>query len=249
MLWFFGDCVQAWLTDALLTSASDLPEEVEGYVLGRGLPERMFRNMGIGAWRCPSTESPAEDFRKKFGPHGELVQGWLSIPVRSPRGSLVGVEFRRWDGEKAVRKWHAPDAAWCPLFHGEWPLALHKIWAGGDVWVVEGIFDMCIARIVPERDVVLSTGGAAMSRQHVDFVARFMAPKAAFHLTYDNDETGRRQATGFTDEKTQRHVRGVPERLQRVGVTCHVTRYAGGKDPGEIWERGGVPALRAAFRL
>ncbi len=246
---YCGDFVQAWLNDALLTAADDLPEEVEGYALGRGLPERMFRNMGIGAWRLPPTEAPAEDFRKKFGPHGEVVQGWLSIPVRSPRGTLLGVEFRRWDGEKAVRKYHLADAAWNPLFHGEWPLALHKLWAGGDVWVVEGIFDMCLAHVVPERDAVLSTGGAAMSRQHVDFMARFLSPKALFHLTYDNDETGRRQATGFTDEKTKRHVPGVPERLRRVGVACHVTRYAGGKDPGEIWERGGAAALRTAFRL
>ena len=241
--------MQGWLNDALLTASANVYEEVEGYVLGRGLPERAFRNMGIGVWQPPSEDAPAADFQQKFGPRGEHVEGWLSIPVRSPRGLLLGVEFRRWDGEKAVRKYHLSDAAWNPLFHGEWPLSLHKIWLGGDVWLVEGIFDMCIGRIIPDRDVVLATGGAAMSRQHLDFLSRLLSSKAVLRLTYDNDETGQRQATGFYDDKTKRHVPGIPDRLRRVGINCQVTRYAGGKDPGEIWERGGHSALRTAFRL
>jgi DNA primase len=238
-----------WLNESLLSAASSVSEAVEGYVLGRGLPERTFRNMGIGVWEPPATDAPFADFRQKFGARGEHVAGWLSIPVRSPRGALLGVEFRRWDGEKAVRKYHLADASWNPLFHGEWPVSLHKIWQGGDVWLVEGIFDMCISRIVPDRDVVLATGGAAVSRQHLDFLSRFLSSKAMLRLTYDNDETGQRQATGFYDDRTKRQVPSVPDRFRRVGVNCTVTRYAGGKDPGEIWERGGYSALRAAFRI
>jgi DNA primase len=239
--------MREWLNDRLLSAHHEIPEEAEGYVIGRGLSEALFRSMGVGVWKTDLT-APDPSFQK-LGKGGAMVEGWLSIPIRNPVGKLLGVEFRTWQGEKKVRKFFLPEAQWSPVFYGNWPLDLHKVWEGGDVWVVEGIFDMCVSKIVPDKDVVLSTGGAALSSDNLEFLSRFLSRRAYFNLVYDNDETGRRQATGFNDEKTGRRVPGVPERLKRVGINCRVIRYSGGKDPGEIWNSGGTPALRKAFNL
>jgi hypothetical protein len=82
----------------------------------------------------------------------------LSIPVRSPRGTLIGVDFRTWGEEKkTVREFRLPEAAWNPTFTGVWPESLARIWAGGDVWIVEGLFDLALARVIPAKDVALAT--------------------------------------------------------------------------------------------
>jgi len=239
--------MRSWLNDRLLSARSRLTEEAEGYILGRGLSETLLESIGIGIWKTDLT-APDPSFQK-LGKGGEMVDGWLSIPIRTPTGRLLGAEFRKWDGEKKVRKFFLEESKWNPVLYGNWPLDLHKIWEGGDVWVVEGIFDMCISKIVPSKDSVLSTGGAALSAENLEFISRFLSRNAYFNLVYDNDETGRRQATGFLDDKTGRKVAGVPERLKRVGINCRVIKYSGGKDPGEIWNRGGVSALRQAFNL
>ena len=238
--------MREWLTQAVLGCAQNIPEEAEGYVLGRGLPSPLASEMQIGVWEPPSMKAPAEDFRK-FGGCGDHFKGWLAIPLWSPRAALVGVEFRKWAGEKRVRKYHLPASKWNPVFGGLTPSILHKIWKGGDVWLVEGVFDLALSHAIPTKDVALSTGGAILTHRHLSFLRRFMIPGAMVHLAFDEDETGRRQATGFTDEKSGRWVPGVPARLERVGVRCQVVRYRGGKDPGEIWEQGGKEALTRAF--
>jgi hypothetical protein len=237
-----------WLEDALAV-ATDFPEEVGGYLLGRGLTEAVIRGMGIGVWRGLEDPSPLATFREKFGPRGLGVVGWLSIPVRSPRGTLIGVDFRTWGEEKKnVREFRLPEAVWNPTFTGVWPDSLARIWAGGDVWLVEGLFDLAIARVLPAKDVALATGGAACSKHHIDFLARFVSPRAQVHLCYDADAAGEKQKTGWADPKTGKRYAGVPDRLLRVGVRCRAVHYGGGKDPGEIWERGGMAALRRTFR-
>ncbi len=40
--------MREWLTEALLSSAEDTPQEAEGYVLGRGLPSRLMEEMRVG---------------------------------------------------------------------------------------------------------------------------------------------------------------------------------------------------------
>jgi len=237
-----------WLEEAL-HEASGLPEEAEGYLLGRGLTEELVAGIGIGIWRGLKEASPSSTFLEKFGPRGTGVVGWLSIPIRSPRGNLIGVDFRTWTGEKkTVREFRLPEAAWNPSFTGVWPGSLDRIWAGGDVWLVEGLFDLAVSRVIPSKDVALATGGASCSKYHIDFLSRFVSPRAQVHLCYDADEAGEKQKFGWVDAATGKHHAGVPERLSRVGVRCRAVRYGGGKDPGEIWERGGAVALRRTFR-
>ena len=240
-----------WLTTAILEAAERVPEELEGYILGRGLPTALMEEMRIGLWEPPSEKAPDESYRKQNGARGEFRKGWMSVPYWSPRGRLVGVEYRTWsfDEEKRVRDYRLPESNWIPVFIGLTPSNLQKIWDGGDIWLVEGLFDISLQHVVPKGDVVLACGTARLSRLGLNFIKRFLAPGAMVHVAFDEDETGRKQVDGFTNEENGKWIPGVPDRLQRVGVRTRAVRYLGGKDPGEIWEKGGRSALSTAFRL
>lgn len=239
--------MREWLTQALLDSAEFLPEEAEGYVLGRGLPWRYTEEMRVGVWRCPHTPAPDATYAYRNGPKGHRVDHWLSIPLWSPRGRVVGVEYRRFDGEKEVRKYHLPESEWVPVFTGLTPSMLGRVWDGGDVWLVEGVFDLALAHVTPERDAVLAAGGAKITPDQLAFLCRFLSPGAMVHVVFDEDETGQKMAHGYIHPETKRRVWGVAERLRHAGLQSRVVQYRGGKDPGAIWERGGVSALRRSF--
>jgi DNA primase len=238
-----------WLNREILRAAAELSEELEGYVLGRGLPERLMQEMRVGL--CMRAEDPAPDstFRKRNGDYNQHRAGWLSIPLWSPRGKIIGVEYRRWDGEKEMRDYRIPESKWVPVFIGLTPSALQRIWDGGDVWLVEGVFDIALAHVVPEGDVVLGCGTARLSRPQTNFLARFLSSSSMVHVAFDEDEVGQKMVTGYTDDKTGKWVTGVLGWLDRVHVNSRHVRYRGGKDPGEIWEAGGKPALLKAFNL
>lgn len=54
--------MREWLTNALLDAAEALPEEAEGYAVGRGLPFRLLEEMRVGVWRCPEIPCPDNTF-------------------------------------------------------------------------------------------------------------------------------------------------------------------------------------------
>lgn len=238
-----------WLAAAVLDSSVNLPEEAEGYVLGRGLTYSLMEEMRVGVWNPPSDPAPDSTFRYRYGDTGGRLEGWLVFPVWAPRGRLVGVEFRRWDGEKEVNKHFLPDVSWSPAFMGLTPSALNRIWEGGDVWLVEGVFDLALAHIVPPGDAVLACGGAKITRSQLSFLQRFMGSNAVVHVAFDMDETGQKMVHGYQHPDTGRRVWGVVERLEKVGVRAQPVSYRGGKDPGEIWEIGGAASLRRSFAV
>jgi DNA primase len=241
--------VREWLVQAVARAYKERSEEIEGYVLGRGLRSTLADDMQVGMSCLTATPAPDPVYRKRNGPHGERRQHWLTVPFWSPRGRLVGLEYRRWDGEKGVQEYRLPEASTVPVFMGLTPAAMQKIWDGGDVWLVEGVFDIALAHAVPERDTVLACGSARVSNNQINFLKRFLASYATVHVAFDEDPTGRAHVDGYTDEKTGRRVFGVIERLERVELSCRAVRYRGGKDPGEIWERGGRAALKHSFKL
>jgi len=129
------------------------------------------------------------------------------------------------------------------------PSVLEKIWKGGNVWLVEGVFDLSISHVLPSGDVALACGTARVTRLQMSFLKRFLGRGATVFVAFDEDPTGRAQVEGYFDSKTERRMPGVIERMQRVEIPCVDVRYRGGKDPGEIWESGGREALRKSFRL
>jgi DNA primase len=110
------------------------------------------------------------------------------------------------------------------------------MWDGANVWVVEGLFDMfAMEWVIPERDVVLSSIRAAMTRWHIEFLRRF---HSKVYMTYDRDETGRRGIQGYVDDSGKRKM-GAMDILRKEGLECVDVPYRGGKDPGELWDKYG----------
>lgn len=240
--------MRAWLTKAI-EEAPPLSEEAEGYLRGRGLTGDVIRELGLCQWTPPDEPAPDEEFEARYGKGGRLLAGRLVCPMLSPRGKLLGMEVRtwRWGDDKRITDYRLREASWNPVFLGLTPAAMRRLWDGGEPWVVEGLFDRVLTRIVPERDVVLATVRAKLSDAHVEFFRRHVRRPAIVHMVYDEDETGRKQVEGWNDDKTGKRRWGALERLGRVGVGCRDIRYRGGKDPGVIWDNGGEDALRRAF--
>lgn len=226
-----GDCV--------------LTPRVEDYLLGRGAKEESIQAEGAVTWQVPEKDIPDAIFRQRYGPRGEKLSGWLICPVYSPKGALLGFEGRNTQ-QKMITDFRLPASKWSPFWLGTRRM-MSRIWAGGDVWVVEGLFDLFpLEWVVPETDAVLASVRAKLSRQHVAFLRRFC--KGWVHMVYDRDETGRKGTVGFVDD-TGKRVWGALESLEHAGLRCRDVTYRGGNDPGEIWDSGGVEALNAAFVL
>lgn len=237
--------MREWLLNAI--ESCQLPEYAEGYVLGRGLTYKLVKELKVCIWSAQPTRSPDSSYHNN-GVKGHRVHNWLCIPLYSPRGRLIGCEYRNLE-KKEVRKYHLPESNWVPIFGGMCPTNLEKISSGSDVWLVEGIFDIAIQKALPEKDVVLSMGGAKMTNLQKNFLHRFMRKTSTIHLCFDMDETGRKMANGYIHPDTNKKVWGVAERLKRLDLNVRTVNYTGGKDPGEIWENGGVFALQQSFNL
>jgi len=232
-----------WLGDIL--ESCTLTEDVEGYLLSRGAPPEFIASEDIVTWQTTKEPVPDKVFRHRYGPHGEGLDGWLICPVYSPRGRVIGFEGRHTDIKK-ITDYRLAEAAWNPFWLGL-RMAMPKLWAGGDVWVTEGLFDLCPMQwVVPEGDAVVASVRAKLSRWHVEHLRRFC--KGRVYMVYDRDDAGRKGVHGYTDTTGKRKW-GALDALKRVGLTCQEVPYSGGSDPGEIWDRGGVNALRSAFLL
>ena len=242
--------MQDWLLEVLAASAGDLPEEIEGYLLGRGMRSSLIQRLGVGCWTPAAHPAPDKAFQDRYGVRGERLQGQVLVPMLSPRGALLGVETRtwRWADGKHISDYRVPESRWNPVFLGMSPDAMTRIWQGANVWICEGLFDLAaLDRIVPSTDVVLATLRAKISAQHAAFLQRFLQHGRQVYMVYDRDATGRKQTVGWEDPVTGKHRWGALELLERVSVSCLDVYYEGGKDPGEIWDRGGERALREAF--
>lgn len=230
-----------WLEDLL--GSCVLTEDVEGYALGRGAKESTIRAEKIVTWIHAKDPIPDGEFRKRYGDRGEKLDGYLVCPVRSPRGSLIGFEARSIHA-KQIADYRLPTAAWNPFFIGT-RTAMPAVWAGGDIWIVEGQFDKYpLEWAVPATDAVLATVRAHLSKWHVEFLHRFA--KGWVHMAYDNDETGRKATNGYTDKVTGKHRSGALDLLHRAGIRCRDVPYRA-KDPGEVWTQGGAAAMHRAF--
>ncbi len=238
--------MREWLASA---SQPELTEDAYGYLLGRGMREQTIHSLGITLWMTPPSPCPDAEFSDKYK-GGRYLDDRIVCPALSPRGALIGFEARTWrpeDGKRMITDFRLPEAAWNPFFLGLTAEAMARVWAGCDLWLVEGLFDLAaLERVVPAHDVVLCTVRAKVSEAHVQFIRRLLRKGHMVHMVYDNDETGRKQVLGWVDDTGKKRW-GALEVFERVGVPCRQVPYTGGKDPGVIWDQGGDAALRAAF--
>lgn len=231
-----------WLDDAI--KSMTLTDEVEGYLLGRGATDELILGEGIVTWSATDFDIPDDGFTKIYGHRGERLIGYSTCPIRSPKGTLIGFEARSIHAKK-IQDYRLPDTKWAPFFLGT-RSAMPKIWSGGDIWVCEGLFDKtALDWAVPKGDAVLATVRAKLSDKHVEFIKRFC--NGWVNMVYDHDETGIRATLGWTDTESGKRVNGALDVLRRAGLKCRDVPYTGGKDPGEIWDGGGVSAVKKMF--
>ncbi len=229
-----------WLAEAL--QECHLTEEVEGYLLGRGAKESTIREEGIVTWSALKSPAPDIQFQQWFGKCGEKLTGYLICPMYSPKGEVIGFESRNIH-QKIIRDYRMPEAAFQPFWLGT-RRAILKMWEGGDVWIVEGLFDLCpLEWAIPEKDAVLASVRAKLTMSHVEFLRRFC--RGRVNMVYDQDDSGRKGTFGFIDESGKKQM-GALDWLRRVGLQCRDIPYEG-KDPGVIWDTGGVSAVRNTF--
>lgn len=235
--------IAGWLREHFSTLT--LGEDVEGYLFGRGAQQSVLDELGIREWQESSTPAPSAQFCKLYGPRGQKLVGTVVIPLFSPSGKIVGFESRGWR-EKKISEFRTPEAAWNPVAIGA-RAAAEKLWAGGSVWVVEGVYDLfALSWIVPSTDAVIATLKAGLSKPHVAFLSRFCRNRV--YMVYDNDEAGRRATLGWVDPATKKKRFGALELLEHEGL--HVTDYRyRGKDPGEVWSSGGLRKLQETFKF
>ena len=125
------------------------------------------------------------------------------------------------------------------------PRVAEALWNGGNVWVVEGVYDLCALEwCIPQSDAVLATLRAGISHSTVEFIARFCTNTV--YMVYDNDASGRNATYGWRDAQTGKFRPGALSLLTKAGVRAVDYRYKG-KDPGEVWSKGGIERLRQTF--
>lgn len=234
--------IAQWLSEHLATLS--LSEECEGYVMGRGASPDTIERLGIREWVPAMTQAPSTSFIERYGKHGEKLDGMVTIPLRSPSGNIIGFEARS-RFEKRVSEFRLPEAQWCPVAINT-PRVAEALWNGGSAWVVEGVWDLsALEWCIPKSDAVLATLRAGLSNDTVEFLARFCTNTV--YMVYDNDETGRRATYGWRDSQTGKYRPGALSLLTKAGLRAVDYRYKG-KDPGEVWSKGGIDRLRQVFQ-
>jgi len=214
-----------WLRAAL--EASPLTEEARDYLMGRAATPEIIDTWGIKVWDPPLEPCPKRNLHEHYGAHFERFEGKVIYPLYNPRGKLLGFDSRHIDRKDDVR-FLLPESHWNPVWIGM-PFAMEALWEGRDLIVVEGRYDVFAMK------GVLGSGPARLSWKQTEHLYRWM--RGHVYMVYDNDDPGKK---GTADAL---------EVLSRRQVPCSRLPYGkSGDDPGLIWDRGGVEALRTAFR-
>lgn len=218
--------LREWLEAAL--AQSELTEEARYYLLGRGATPEVIDAWKITCFNPPEEPCPDESL-KRFGPCFEIFEGKVIYPLFSPRGKLLGFDSRSVDQKDLIR-FLLPDAHWTVTWVGM-PFAMPGVWEGKTLYIVEGIFDVFALQHAVTDGVVMGSGPARLSFKQTEFLRRWASDVG---IVYDRDDTGKR-GTELALKNLRYH-----------GVSCREIPYRG-KDPGDIWDIGGVEAIREAF--
>lgn len=221
-----------------------LDPEHEDYLLSRGCDEFYLKELQPITFKASSDIEDA-NFSYLFGSGGIQLNNFLVLPLYSPKGDFIGFESRDIN-VKNIQKYFIPSSSWNPLWGGLTPSVMDKIWnRKGDIWIVEGFFDMfALSWVIPKDDVVLATIRAGLSASNIEFLKRY-SENSMIKIVYDNDEAGRLASVGGYDNQGRLKV-GVVSKLKKEGLKA-IPVYYHGKDPGAVWDSGGVFALQREF--
>ena len=227
--------MEEWLTSNLALMSLN-PNHLL-YLRRRGVTQLPYP-IDFKTWSIDSItlDAPCERFRSAFGNRGEKLNDQFIIPIKCPRGRLIGFEARSFkeDGTKIVRKYNLDRGEWNPYLLGSEDV-FRALWEGDNIWIVEGVFDLvALKRVIPAPTAVGSTMRAGMDNLTLEFIKRYYIPTTSIFVCYDNDETGRNKAGLLVNQ------------LKKLGVNAYDWKYRG-KDPNEVWQQGGDSALMKNF--
>lgn len=180
--------------------------------------------------------------------HGTVVDRFrdrLMLPQRNDSGNVVGFIGRAAPGASAdVPKYlNSPQT---PIYHkGESLFGLyeqrHAMAAGCRPVLVEGPLDVLAVSVsTTGRDPVapLAPCGTALTRDHVEQLARHTPHDVDIVVAYDNDEAGRRATANAFEVLT--------DAIDRNAHALIAASLPRGTDPAELLQVHGPAALRAA---
>jgi DNA primase len=218
-----------WLEGAL--DDCTLTEEARDYLMGRGATEETLARWGICCFECPETPCPDAALGRRYGPHFEVFRDKVIYPLRTGRGTLLGMDSRSL-GRKDELRFLLPESAWQAIWIGL-PDAMQGMWDGQDVLIVEGRYDVYAMKHVFSGPV-LGSGPAHLNWKQVEWLRRWS--KGRILMAYDRDAAGRQG----TDKALVD--------LKRYELPCSEVVYGRpGDDPGLLYDRGGAAKLRAEF--
>jgi len=232
--------MEEWLQSGI----QPLDDEMASYLLSRGVTRDLWDDLSLGIWVPPSVNAPDPSFCKKYGGRGQALKGNLAIPLRCPRGSIIGLDTRE-VSTKRITGYRLPKAKWVPVWLHR-TNAPKRLWEGGRAWVVEGLFDLAaIDRVASYGDAVFATQRAAMTRAQTRFLSRLC--RGGVLIAYDNDEAGKKGTVGWTDVDSGRRYYGAIQNLKSAGVEDVERCLYLGKDPGDVWSSSGDHGLMTNF--
>jgi len=225
-----------WLDDFVALSQSQVDEHIQEALWGRGVDDTQIELYKLGHFpgAIPDLDMP-ESFQKWLHGMSERLKDSFVLPLTNTLGEIRGLQFRAVDRSRTGYVDYFLDDTEPVLFGlGQ---AIDPLWASGDVWLVEGAFDLFpIQRAFPN---VISTLTARVTEQFLRMLRRLVR---RIYLSYDMDETGRRACskivkyTGFEIIKNVEY----PEVVKVDGKKA--------KDPSDYWEAWGDERLGSFLR-
>lgn len=222
-----------WLT--VLLNSMPLSNTHKSYLQTRGVNETT--NIDFKTFSNDhNIQIPCPRFKHSFGIRGERLNDCLIIPVKCPRDLIIGFEARTWDllGNKKVYKYMLDRSQWLPTLIGSKDV-VEALWGGGDVYLVEGVFDLvALKRVIHHPNAIGCTLRAGIDDLTLSLIERFASKMTTVFMCYDNDSTGRLKN------------KDAIFRLSKIGVRANDVKYRG-KDPNELWTAQGDLGIRRYF--
>jgi DNA primase len=221
----------------LVTSAhAAMSSEIRQQLWVRGVSDEQidcYRMGCLAGARLPESIDCAPSFRAWWAVHRRRFRNALVFPLTSTLGATHGLQFR--DVNSRIRGYlDYYEYKEEPAFFGL-AQAMPGVWATEEIWLVEGVFDLCpIQRHVSNVVATLHAGVSKQLARVLHRIARTLV------IAYDMDSTGRKVSYDLA-----RDMKGLFEvvilKLPRVRLATGVPA----KDPNELWSAWGDATLGA----
>lgn len=225
-----------WIEDLATSAHAGMSPSVREHLWRRGVSDAQIDGFQMGCLagaRLPESVDCSPRFRAWWGTHRSRFHNALVFPLTSTLGAIHGLQFR--DLNPKVRGYldyyeHKEEPAFFGLAH-----AMPGVWASEEIWLVEGVFDLCpLQRHVPN---VVSTIHAGVSKQLARVLHRIARTLV---VAYDMDSTGLKVAYDLA-----RDMKGLFDVVVLKFPRVRLATGAPAKDPNDLWSAWGDAALGA----